>query len=257
MQQLTLNNLTAFAAVFTRMGAMVFLNPVFSRRNVPSQVRAGLALFLTILLVGMVDTSPLENLAALSFVVILFRELLVGVACSCVFQSFYYILFFAGDLMDFQFGLSMAKVFDPGTSIQMSISGNIFSLLFVLFLFVTDSHLVLIRLFASSYELVPVGGALATGSVSPFMITLFESVFSLAFRLALPFIAAEFVVEVAMGILMKLIPQVHVFVVNIQFKLLLGIFLLFAFSQPIADFIDNYLQAAMQSMQKLLTVLTK
>jgi flagellar biosynthetic protein FliR len=44
----------------------------------------------------------------------------------------------------------MAKVFDPGTSIQMSISGNIFSLLFVLFLFVTDSHLVLIRLFASS-----------------------------------------------------------------------------------------------------------
>jgi flagellar biosynthesis protein FliR len=87
MQQLTLNNLTAFAAVFTRMGAMVFLNPVFSRRNVPSQVRAGLALFLTILLVvhgGYVASGKPRRVVIL---VILFRELLVGWLARLCFKA--------------------------------------------------------------------------------------------------------------------------------------------------------------------------
>lgn len=52
----------------------------------------------------------------------LLRELFVGLACGFVFQVYYYMLFFAGDWMDMHFGMSMAKVFDPGTSIQASMS---------------------------------------------------------------------------------------------------------------------------------------
>ncbi len=53
-----------------------------------------------------------------------------------------------------------------------------------------------------------------------------------------------------MGVLMKLIPQIHVFVINIQFKLLLGILMLLAFSSPIASFIDNYMRIMLENLQR-------
>lgn len=78
----------------------------------------------------------------------------------------------------------------------------------------------------------------------------------MALRLTLPFIAAEFVLELSMGVLMKLIPQIHVFVINIQFKLLLGILLLLAFSSPIASFVDNYMRIMWENLQRAFLALT-
>ena len=68
--------------------------------------------------------------------------------------------------------------------------------------------------------------------------------------MALPFMAAEFVLELSMGVLMKLIPQIHVFVINIQFKLLLGILLLLAFANPIATFTDHYMRLMLENLQR-------
>jgi flagellar biosynthetic protein FliR len=59
--------------------------------------------------------------------------------------------------MDTHFGMSMAKVFDPGTSIQMSVSGTFLNILFLLYIFCTDSHLLLIRIFADSFQVLPAG----------------------------------------------------------------------------------------------------
>ena len=245
------NYFAVFLLVFARMSGMILLNPLFARNNVPNMVRMGLILALTILIS---PTQPQATVAAFSdieFVFAIFKELFVGVVCGLVFQFFYYMLFFVGDVLDTQLGLSMAKVFDPATSIQMSVTGNLVSILFILYIFVTDSHLLLIKLFASSYMIVPVGAVGLSTDVSSFIINLFTSTFSLALRLALPFLVASLTVEMSMGILMKLIPQIHVFVINIQMKLILGILLLMLFAQPMASFVDNYMSIMFQNIQKV------
>ena len=48
---------------------------------------------------------------------------------------------------------------------------------------------------------------------------------------------------------MKLIPQIHVFVINIQLKLLMGMVLLLAFASPIASFVDNYMRVMLENLQ--------
>ena len=48
---------------------------------------------------------------------------------------------------------------------------------------------------------------------------------------------------------MKLIPQIHIFVINIQFKMILGMILLLAFSSPVASFTDNYMRLMMENLQ--------
>lgn len=253
MSTITTANISVYLFVFVRMGGMILLNPIFARRNMPTQVKMGLILCLTLLIAPTVQAAPIASLTEAGLLFGLLREVFIGLVCSYVFYIFYYLLFFAGDLMDVQFGLSMAKIFDPGTSIQMSVSGNLLNIMFMLYLFATDSHLLLIRIFASSYQIIPVGAAtLSFAGVAGFVLNLFLSAFSLIVRLTLPFIAAEFVIEIAMGVLMKLIPQIHVFVINIQFKMLLGIFLLLAFASPISGFVDHYLAVMFESIEKAL-----
>lgn len=248
-------NAPAWLLVFARMGGLLGMNPLFARKNVPAMVRAGLTFAITALIVPGIAASEIQVQGSLDLAVGMLKELFVGFACGFVFQIYYYMLFFVGDLMDTGFGLSMAKVFDPGTSIQMSISGNLLNILFVLYIFATDSHLLLIRIFTTSFQILPVGSMAFSPDAAQFFLQLFMAAFSMGLRLVLPFMAAEFVLELSMGVLMKLIPQIHVFVINIQFKLLLGMLTLLAFASPVASFIDRYMRVMFENLQRAFNVL--
>lgn len=156
-------------------------------------------------------------------------------------------------MLDTVFGLAMGKVMDPGGGVQVSVLGQFLNVFFFLYFLATGSHRLMIKLFAYSFELVPAGAAsLSMGKTGPFVLALFHSVFVLAIRLTLPFAAAEFVLEAAMGVLMKLIPQIHIFVINLQVKIIAGIILMMLFAVPMGQFIDRYIGTLFEDVQKLL-----
>ena len=95
---------------------------------------------------------------------------------------------------------------------------------------------------------------LEIAQLSELVLSLFQEAFLLMIRLSLPFIGAEFAVETAMGILMKLIPQIHVFVINMQCKILLGILLVMLLAQPVGNFIDYYIRALLENLQQILVL---
>lgn len=250
-----LNGTYTYILVLVRMAGMIAFNPLLARRNVPAYVRTGLVFTLTLLIAPGVTISG-DIATSLDLVAAIIKELLAGLLLGFVFHMFYYMLFFVGELMDTQFGLAMAKVFDPSTNVQMSLSSDIINILFVLYIFVSDSHLVLIHMFATSFDLVAAGSFSISSDIISHMLELFISVFSLALRLALPFIAVEFILEITMGILMKLVPQIHVFIINIQIKIITGIALLLLLASPIAAFIENYTGIMFNSMRDLLTAIS-
>jgi len=253
--EIILENVHVFMYVFARLAAILLLNPVFSRANIPAAVKASLVLFATIIIAPIVPMGSADN----SFVEVglgLGREFLVGFALTFVFNIYYYMLMFAADIMDTQFGMSMAKMMDPQTHIQTAITGNIMNILFMLYFFATNCHLELINVAVGSFQLIPPGaGGISLDNAAGFVFTLFSTIFILALRLALPFVAAEFILELSMGILMKLIPQIHVFVIHMQGKILLGIIALVALTIPITKFIDNYIVDMFNSMGKMLLAL--
>ncbi len=244
-----------FLLVFARMGGMILANPLLSRKNVPIRVRVGLVLALSLLLAPIVDGGAIKSFQEIEMMMALFKETVLGVCFGLVFQIFYYMIFVAGDLMDTVFGLSMSKVFDPINGLQVSVMGQMLEIVFTLYFFAAGSHLIMIKIFAYSFEMIPPGAyTLLTDEISGFLLTLFNSALLLILKMSLPFIVAEFVVEAAMGILMKLIPQIHVFVINMQCKIMAGILLMFLFVQPLGDFIDKYIGSILDNIQKLLTL---
>lgn len=249
--QAVAEGLEVYLLIFSRIGGMILFNPLLSRKSIPAQFKLALILGITILLVPVVgDTMPGE-LTGLMLVLATMKELLVGVACGFIFQIFYFLLFTTGDVVDMGFGLSMAKAFDPGANVQMSVSGNIFQLMFILYFFLTDSHLVMIRLMASSYDLVGLGAVTFGADIGKFVTGLFVTAFSLAMRLAMPFIASSFILEFSMGILMKLIPQINVFTIHFQLKIIFGFLLLFMFAGPTAEFVQRYIDTMLMGMQNV------
>ena len=178
-------------------------------------VRTGLVLALSLLIAPGVRSGAGQVMAFSTFDMVesLIREVILGLVIGCVFHIFFYMLYVAGDFLDTVFGLAMGKVMDPAGGVQTSILGQFVNVFFYLYFFATGCHLTMVRLFAYSYQVVPVGaGAILGGRILWYIITLFGSVFLMVIKLVLPFVAAEFILEMTMGVLMKLIPQIHVFV---------------------------------------------
>lgn len=253
--QILVEGLGAYILVFCRMGGMLFFNPLLARKNVLSTVKVGLALGIALIITPVLDASAVESFDGLVFLFAMLKEFLVGFMCGLVFQIFYYMLFAAGDIIDMGFGLGMAKMFDPGTSIQSSISGNLFNLIFILYFFATDSHLTFIRIMTSSYDIVSMGAVTVGQNTAQFVMTMFVSAFSLIIKLCVPFMVASFTLEVALGILMKLTPQINIFSIHFPIKIMLGFFLLFLFSVPVGNFMENYIGLLNDNLYNMFTTM--
>lgn len=250
------DGLAVYLLVFVRLFACFMFNPVFSRKNLPLSAKLAFIVWITLIVAPLVKADGINNVDDLSYILLIFKELLLGYFLGYVVQLYLYMLLFVGDLLDYQFGLSMAKVFDPQTYVQVSIIGNLFQLLFIVLFFMSNSHLMFIEMIVNSFEYISLDTWFSLSKVIPFILDLFIVVFMLVIKLALPMIVAAFTLEVSMGILMKLIPQIHVFVINIQIKVLLGIFLLIVMIQPITQILDRSLGEMIQNMQNVLIQLS-
>ena len=244
-----------FCLVLMRMSGFILLNPVLGRRNIPAMFRTGLALLLTLVIYSVESTAAdglPEAATSLEFGFMLLTEFGCGYLLGFVMQLFDFVVTGAGAFIDFQIGLSMAAVYDPQNGGQIALSGQILEIYFILLFFAVDGHLALIRILLTSSEVLPYGGAVIGGLQANALVTLFTECMALAVRLAFPFIAIEFLSEIAIGLMAKVIPQINLFVLNIEVKMVLGVLTMLLLISPIGDFLGDLISQMMLQVQEML-----
>ena len=140
-------------------------------------------------------------------------------------------------------------VFVVGIFAFLAIFGNY---MFILYFFLTNGHLSYIKLFHISYETLPIGFSGFTADVPWALVTYFSTVLTLAVKLAAPIIAIEFITEICLGVLMKAVPSIHIFALNIQLKVLIGLAAVLIMAQPMSDFIEKLMGIMWQNLYGLL-----
>lgn len=239
------NNFVGFLLVLCRVTGIFSFNPIFDRSNVPNRIKAGLSVVLAVLMLPTIGGSAAvpEISGLLGFALMVLRELFVGFVFGFFTNMLLTVLVYAGEIIDTQVGLGMAKTMDPTTGINMPVFANVYYYLFILYFFITNGHLSYIRLFSVSYETIPIGYGLtdATLDLARVIVLYFGTVMTLAVKLALPIIAAEMITEVCVGLMMKAIPTIQVYVVNIQLKLVVGFIVLAAAARPMSEMIEGLL----------------
>ena len=253
-----MNNYQAYLLVFARVFGIFAFNPIFSRRNMPSIVKIGATVALTLVIaMSAINNVHVEYDSLPLLAVAFFKEGIIGVILGFITQLFLSTLLVGGELMDMQSGLGMASIYDPASGVQMPLFGSVMTYMFLMYFFITDCHLSYIKIFAISYDFVPVGWKNFNPDVAVVLVNYFGTVLALALKLAVPLVLAQLLLEFCAGILMKAVPQIQVMQVNIQIKLLFGLFLLFILAAPLSDAIDKYMQILTDNLTGILPSLIK
>lgn len=242
--------------VFARMLGIFIFNPILSRRNIPTIAKVVTVVFITYIAILTVQPEPVDtgNQTGV-YLMMICRETVIGLILGFITDLFFYTVQVAGEVMDMQSGLGMAKVFDPESNVQMSIMGSFISFMMYLYFFATNSHLTLIRLFIMSYDIIPIGVGGFNPDLGYVVASYFSVVLALAIKFALPIMAAEFILEFCMGVLMKSVPQIQIMVVNIQLKVAFGFALLFMTAVPLSELVDDYLDKWLEALQTFMSLI--
>ena len=252
MELAATNEFMLFCLILMRMSGFIFLNPIFGRRNIPAVAKTGMVIALTIMIYPISSIGDIEITSPIVFGFLLLKEFALGYLVGFVMQLFDFVVTYAGAVMDFQMGLSMSTVYDAHSGTQMALTGNILQIFYMLLFFAVDGHLALMKILVTSADIVPYAQINFAASSAMAILDIFIQCVVLAVKLAFPIIAIEFLTEMSVGILMKIIPQINLFVLNIQLKIVMGILMLLILCSPISDYLNNTVTLMIKNIQDVL-----
>ncbi len=244
-----------FSLILMRMSGATLLNPIFRRRSVPTMLRLAIAVTTAIVVYPTATLGGVVGDGTITYGLLLLKEFFIGFILGFIFDIFEMVTLYAGQIMDMQMGLAMASVYDAERGSQVALTGNVMQIYFFLLFFAVDGHLAFFRIFMTSGDIVPYAGFWFTQQTWDAIIVIFLQCISLTISLGFPIIAFMFVVEVSIGILMKIIPQINLFVLSIQLRVIIGILMLMIIFSPIGDFLSGLVSDMMNEMEYLLTTL--
>ncbi|MCI8360318.1 MAG: flagellar biosynthetic protein FliR [Clostridiales bacterium] len=230
------NQLALFIYIAARMSGFVLFNPLLGRSNLPGIVRTGLVLVFTVSVAATTQQAGAAPPNFLIFVIRILLELALGFLLGMVMNFFFYIPRLAGEAIDTQMGMTMSQIYDPSSQSNMSVTGVLLNLLMTLLFFAANGHHTLLRIMLTSGDMIPFGAVSFGPDVLNRMLELFVECTVFGVKLCLPVLAAELVGQIGMGVLMKVIPQINVFAINIELKVIIGLALLFLLIAPFSEF---------------------
>lgn len=227
-----LSQIIVFALILGRMMGLMMRAPFFSYRAFPPPARMALGVWMAILLWYVIPLPKQLPATAIEFLLALVFEILLGTAIGFVSQIIISAIQAAGELMDMQMGMSVARMLDPAFGAEISVVGRFIALVGLLFFLILNGHHLILSILRESYSLIPLGGPanISAGFIQQ-MISIVSAMWLIAVQMAAPVILIIFISDFSFGLVSRVAPQVNVFMLGFQVKPSLG-FLMFLLTLP-------------------------
>jgi flagellar biosynthetic protein FliR len=238
--------------LFIRISGLLISSPIFGRKNIPNIAKIGFCAVLTVVFMSGIPEPaayPVYNSLPI-YALAVIGELAFGVAMGFVLTAIFSLTMTAGAIMDYQIGYSMASIYDFQNNTQTPITGSLFNILMLILFLMYDGHLKLVEVIYRTIEAIPIGTAMAPPDILMVAAEVMTKSFVLSVMVAMPVLAAGIMIEIALGAVIKTVPQMNMFVVGIPLKIIVGLFVLlmtfslFAnFTKDIFNIMFNYVGA--------------
>lgn len=218
----------AYFIVFCRVGGLMMMMPGIGEDFIFARARLALALLVSAIMAPLVAaTLPPEPPSPTGLFMIIVQETAIGVTVGLAARLLMGALNWAGAVIAAQAGLSFATMADPTQGSQGAAVGAMLSLLGLVLIFVTDTHILMFKALVDSYELFKPTALPPLGDFSDLVLRLITYSFFLGIQLSAPFIIYGIVVNIGLGLLNKLMPSMQVFFIILPIQIALA-FLAFA-----------------------------
>ena len=248
---IALDQFELFILILMRMASFVFAAPFFNTANTPKRLRVGLAFFLSIIVYTLHPDMNVEYNGLIEYAGLVVIGSVVGILLGAMASFCVQIIQFAGKLVDMDIGISMAQIMDPTTKVQVGIMGNFYYYMLMLLLIVSGLHQYLVAAIIETYNVIPIGGVKFGMSVYTTVLNFMSDYFVIGFRIELPIFAATLLLNCILAIIARVAPQMNMFVVGMQLKIFVGIFVILftiVMLPSVSNFIYNEIQTVMASL---------
>lgn len=199
--------------------------PLLSSRSVPVRYRVGAAVCLAILAAPLAQ-QPAPAFHDPDFPALLAAEVMIGLSIGLVCRMLLASVEMAGEIIGLQMGFSFAAFFDPTTSNNANAIGRLFNAVSMTAFAVINGPLLLVAATMTSIERLP-----AQAGVQQFMARLdigavIGQVFELGLLMALPYMTLLLFVNLSLGLISRVAPQLNVFAIGFPITIGSGLLLL-------------------------------
>ena len=218
------SQIIAFVMVMSRITGMLVSWPLFSGYSVPRSIKALLALTLTMVCFSLVpkETYPqVLHYQALLFLV--GKEFVVGIGVGFLAHLVFFAAGISGELISMAMGLSASQVFNPSVGAQQSIVSQLYFFMTAFIYLMINGHHLLIQGVFKSFAIVPLNRLAPDFEKLGGFFLLGADVLELGFMLSAPVIVAILLVNFALGVMGRTVPQINVLITSLPINALVGI----------------------------------
>lgn len=224
---LTEAQILLFALILMRMTSFVMSSAVLGNPTVNSPVKILLSLVLSMVVFPLIPLSTINvSIISTDIIGLVIREIIVGLALGFLTRLFFFIVSMTGDLISMSIGLSAAQLYNPMMGSQGGVIEQFYTGLATLIFFGINGHHMLISGIMQSYELVHITGGLNVGPFAE-MAVFGQTALEMAIKMSAPILGSILIVNLAMGILGRAVPQINVLVTSMPVTIMIGFIVMF------------------------------
>ncbi|KPK96090.1 hypothetical protein AMJ80_02020 [bacterium SM23_31] len=242
---ITFHQFIVFFIGFVRIATILSTVPVFGYQSIPIPVKAGLAFFISWVLFPMIEAGDfLIPIDFLPFVLMVLREILVGLIIGLAANFLFIGIQMAGELIGMDMGFGIVNILDPMTGEQVSIIGQYKYVISLLLFLAINGHHFLLNALRSSFTAIPLGTANFTQLITTNIIRMSTDIFKIALQIGAPALVVLFLTSFVMGIIARTVPQMNIFIVGFPLKISVGLVMIWIsiplFAYVFVKLMDNF-----------------
>lgn len=215
-----------FILIFFRVASILWLLPLFSSRAVSVPYKAALSLAISFLFFDLVSVNQNPGSNSYYMLLLIIKEVFIGLTISFFVRILFAIIYAAGEIAAFQTGFSFARSIDPVTMTSVSVLEQFYNILAIIIFFAINAHHSLIQGMFLSFKELPIGAVVLNKSLLDYICNMTGRIFSAGLRIGAPLIVTLFIVELALALLSRMIPQINIFIEGMPLKILITLVIL-------------------------------
>lgn len=213
-----------FLMVLTRITGVFIYTPMLTSTSIPTMFKAMLALMFAIAIYPFVPLTTLpETIDLMSLAPMLFTELLIGLTIGLIAGIPMIAIQMGGYIMGYQMGLSLAESFNPELDTNSSVVGELLFFMSIFIYISIGGFETIFMILADSFHTIGSGTFSAGDAPLDLLLSVLASGFDLAIRVSSPIIGVISMLLIAMGFIMKTMPQINIMSIGFSIQILAGI----------------------------------